>query len=692
MRSGLRSLARLAACALFLAVAGCAAAREVRAIKTELLDRPETFDVRFRGVASFREGTLLLAMREELRDFEDEGFSAAAIDDAAYTLQGWYQDQGFPFALVEYALERSEGGRPRVTLRVEEGPRVVVAEVRLRGNEHFDAEALSRELQGPTTGALGLGRLYLVEARARDAARAMEGRYFQAGFLRVEVRGPEIEYSTDRRSARLTYDVTEGPRFHLAAVELLADEGVDLAASRRAVEAFLGRPYFPRLAYEVRAAAEGPFAEGGHADVETDLVQELDPERGEARLRIVLHPGQAVRLRSVRVEGNARTREAFVREQLGLREGDLYARSAEGAAFRRLYATGLFDSVELLLQGDGPERDLLVRLHEAETLSVSAELGYGAWERARVILGVREGNLFGTGRSIAAQVKYAERARGLRLFVADPYTIDRDNVLGATTFLELREQVSFESREFGAGVNLTHHWDPDHRSVLGYEFRVSRAGDVTVDEPVDGEDIVEDVNISALYLTQVLDTRDSFFLPTRGAWLRARADLSLDELGTQLPFVRLDGRHARYHPLRPGTVLAWTVRLGVILPLEDEPIPIQERYFNGGQNTVRSFREDELGPKDDDGDPVGGEAFSVGSVELRQDIVGDFSLAFFVDAGNVSLDHRDALAFRDVRYGVGPGLRWLLPIGPVRLDWGINPDPAPDERDWVLQFSLGVAF
>jgi outer membrane protein assembly factor BamA len=216
---------------------------------------------------------------------------------------------------------------------------------------------------------------------------------------------------------------------------------------------------------------------------------------------------------------------------------------------------------------------------------------------------------------------------------------------------------------------------------------------VEVDVPVGEDDLTRDVNISALYLTQVLDTRDTFFLPTRGRWLRVRADFSLDELGTELPFVRLDGRHVRYHPLRPGTVLAWTARLGVIVPLEgDEEIPLQERYFNGGQNTVRSFREDELGPRDADGDPIGGEAFSVASVELRQDIVGDFSLALFADAGNVSLEASDALAFDDMRFGVGPGLRWLLPIGPVRLDWGINPDPRPEERDWVLQFSLGVAF
>ena len=690
MRTAPRAWLLVLVAALLLSAPGCGTAQGVRALKTELLERPSSFDVEFRGASTFRDGTLLRAMREELRDFEADGFPAAAIDDAAYTLEGWYEDQGFPFATVGYELEPGE--RPRARFDIDEGPRTVVDEIVLRGNRHLDATLLSREVRGPTTGALGLGRLLLVRSRAEAAARAMEARYYQEGFLEVAVTGPEIELSEDRSSARLVYAIEEGPRFRLTEVELVAEEGTDLTASREAVEPLLGRPYFPRLAYEVRAAAEAPLAARGHADVRSSFEEQLDRERGQARLRVRVVPGEEVRIVAVRIEGSSRTRESFVREQLGITAGDLYSRPAEAAAFRRLYATGLFDSVRLELEGEGPKRQLLVTLRESETLSVSAELGYGAWERTRVILGVRETNLLGTGRSLSAQLKVAERARGLRLYASDPYTIDRDNVLGATAFLELREQVSFESRELGAGLNLTHHWSPDQRSVLGYEYRISRAGDVLAQAPPGTEGYTEDVNISALYLTQVLDTRDTFFLPTRGHWLRARADLSLDALGTELPFVRLDGRYARYLSLQPGTVLAWTARLGVVLPLADEVIPIQERYFNGGQNTVRSFREDELGPTDADGEPLGGEAFSVGSLELRQELVGDFSMALFVDAGNVSLDHQAALAFDDLRFGVGPGLRWLLPIGPVRVDWGINPDPRPDERDWVLQFSLGVAF
>ncbi len=691
-RSARRTPGALLAVLLLMLLFACRAGEQLQGLKTELLDKPKTFELEFRGDRTFRRGILQRAIQEELLDFEQMNFPAAAIDDAAYTLVGFYNDRGFPFAAVDYEFERSPKGKPRATFVIDEGPRTVVETVTFRGNAHFTAEDLFRQLRGPTTQALGLGKLYYVEAQADSAARSVESLYYQTGFLDVRVLGPEITFDESKRGVSLEFEVVEGPRFRLTEIELEPIEGQDMSQASAAARTFLGRPYFPRLAYEVRAAAEDHFAELGYVDAQSSFEESLDHATGEARLKIRLKLGELVRVRAVSVEGNTSTRESFILDQAGLESGQLLTRSAESDAFRSLYATGLFDSVDLQLQGQGAERDLVILVSEIETLSVSAEVGYGAWERARVIVGVRENNFLGTGRSLSVQAKLADRARGVTFFGSDPYTLNRRNVIGATAFWEEREQVSFDSLEVGAGFNITRFWTRQLRNIYGYEYRISQSDNVDVDVPGLNPDLDEDVNISSLYVTNIYDTRDSFFLPRRGMWVRARADFSLDALGTELPFVRLDGRIARYRPISETAQVAWTFRAGMIYPLEDQGIPLQERYFNGGQNTVRSFREDELGPTDAKGNPIGGEAFTVVSMELRQDLVRSFSAALFVDAGNVSLDYEDVLTFRDLRYAVGPGIRWLLPIGPVRLDWGINPNPREGEQDWVLQFSLGVAF
>ena len=137
--------------------------------------------------------------------------------------------------------------------------------------------------------------------------------------------------------------------------------------------------------------------------------------------------------------------------------------------------------------------------------------------------------------------------------------------------------------------------------------------------------------------------------------------------------------------------MSW--RGGVIAPFEStETIPIQERFFNGGENTVRAFKEDQLGPKDSDGNPVGGEAYNVFTAEWRVPVKGRPGWASFYDIGNVVLDASDVGALEDYRGGLGTGLRYDLPVGPLRLDMAWSDDPEDGEPAWVLHFSVGFSF
>jgi len=662
-------------------------------VRTRLFERPEAFDLEFEGVRSLSPGLLQRAATAELEDFVEGGFRAAPIDDAAYAMAGFYRARGFPAAQVQYELETADRPKPRVLFRVIEGPRCTVGEVRVTGATVFEPGRLARLLRGATTQAFGLGSLFYVETEAQAARGAIEGLYLQSGYLKVRVEGPEVSFNAERTRADIQFQVVEGPRFLLREIEVEDQPHQDLAEVRARLGDYVGRAWFPRVAYELRAAAAGVLADRGYPEAAATTEEEVDHTTGDVRVRLQLAPGPEVHLKEVIVEGNQRTNETFIRNLLDMRPGDLYRREAERRAFRALYGTGLFDSVDLLLEGEGQVRCLRVVLEESETLQLGIEIGYGSFERARLLLTATEQNLFGTGRNLHFEGKLAQRATGARLVYTDPYTIDRDNVLGATLYAEKRQLPGFDSVEIGTGLSLTRHWGPRYRNVYGYEYRLSEASDVIANDPSLGDALTEDAYVSALYLTNVYDSRESFFLPRSGTWLRFRTEFAPEALGSELNFLRLDGRLVRYHPLDDRNLIAWTVRGGVIIPTGvSADIPLQERFYNGGQNTVRSFKEDELGPEDANGVPLGGEAYSVISLEYRRELVSSLSAALFVDAGNVSSDYHDALEFADLRYGLGPGLRWLLPIGPVRLDWGINPNPRPNERDWVLQFSLGVAF
>ena len=145
------------------------------------------------------------------------------------------------------------------------------------------------------------------------------------------------------------------------------------------------------------------------------------------------------------------------------------------------------------------------------------------------------------------------------------------------------------------------------------------------------------------------------------------------------------------------SLLAFGARAGIVYPLDTagQPaayaIPIDERFFTGGSTTVRSFAERDLGPHDPRGNPIGGQYYSIFNVEYTFPIYGEILGAVFVDAGNLLPDASEP-GLNDLRYGIGAGLRYNLPIGPVRLDYGVNPSPKENEAFGAFHFSFGFAF
>jgi len=218
--------------------------------------------------------------------------------------------------------------------------------------------------------------------------------------------------------------------------------------------------------------------------------------------------------------------------------------------------------------------------------------------------------------------------------------------------------------------------------------------------------------------TQTLDLRKSPLVSPRGLVVSNTVDVATKGLGSDIEYVRGTGRVSYYIGFGPESqapgvalaedpnrsaferwysqsLLAFGARVGTIHVLGSEStpfdLPIDERFFNGGSTTVRSFMERDLGPHDHRGHPLGGEFFTVFNAEYTFPIYGELQGAFFFDAGNLLPSSEDP-GLNDMRYAIGGGLRYKLPIGPIRLDYGVNPDPHEHEDRGAFQFSFGFAF
>ncbi|MGH8100360.1 MAG: BamA/OMP85 family outer membrane protein, partial [Chthoniobacterales bacterium] len=358
---------------------------------------------------------------------------------------------------------------------------------------------------------------------------------------------------------------------------------------------------------------------------------------------------------------------------------------------------------------------LEIAAEEAKPKEFGVSVGYGTFPGAIFGVQYRDRDIFGYGRPLTTSVEISQRSYKGEILYEDPFFFDTDfgfkARVGALTF-DFDGYSKFES---GGRLELT-------RKIV----KQDEAGIVFAVRHVDVTS--EGINprflgptsyfANTLGFTNTLDFRDSPLVSPRGFIINNTLDLALNAFGSDIEFVRGTARVGYYlpfgpKPLTPGVVgdvkdtplarwfhgssIAFGARAGLIHSLttsgadEATEIPIDERFFNGGNNTVRSFGERDLGPLDPKGNPIGGEFFTVFNIEYTFPIVGELQGALFTDAGNL-LPSSEHPSLDDMRYGVGMGLRYKLPIGPIRLDYGFNPDPHEHEDSGAFHFSFGFAF
>jgi outer membrane protein insertion porin family len=327
----------------------------------------------------------------------------------------------------------------------------------------------------------------------------------------------------------------------------------------------------------------------------------------------------------------------------------------------------------------------------------------------------RDRDLFGYGRPLTTSIEVSQRGYKGEILYEDPFFFDSDFVFKARLAALTFDFDGYSKFELGGRVELTRKITKYDEASVSFAVRHVKITDADIKPRFLGD---QNYFVNTLGFTNTLDMRESPFVTPRGFLINNTLDLASSAFGSDIEFIRGTIRTGYYlpfgpKPLTPGVVedkpgtplqrwfqqssIAFGARAGIIHsltvsgPEEATAIPIDERFFNGGSDTVRSFGERDLGPHDHRGHPLGGEFFTVFNIEYTFPIFGELLGAVFTDAGNL-LPTSEEPGLDDMRYALGAGLRYKLPVGPIRLDYGVNPDPHPDEDFGAFHFSFGFAF
>ncbi|MDF1577424.1 MAG: outer membrane protein assembly factor BamA [Desulfurivibrionaceae bacterium] len=672
------------------------------------------FRVRITGNHELSTETLQAVAAEELHDFRRAGFSSADADDAAYQMELVYRNLGYRFATVDYGVERPADGEPILIFTVEEGVRVRLTEIVPVGNVDVPTETLL-DFFTAQAAATPAGGKWLVESSLTAAVDRIRNYYYTNGYLQAEVGAPQFTFSGDRSSVSVLVAIDEGSRFIVHDLdftgELLPEVADDLAEIR---ETLVGRPYVPRQSvFLPKSRVIELYGNLGYPDARVEVARRDDPQAPATAvvLEVLIDSGPRVTIAGLRITGNDKTEKEFIVSRLKLSPGEIYSTAKERASFSGLYRTGLFSLVRLsMVETEVPERRLLlVELEELPGRELSFELGWGSYELLRGKVEMRNRNFTGRGRILSASAAASLKSTDLSLGYSDPWLFGRDLVFDLPIYRRTRTEPSFDRTETGISTVLSKRFGEPRVGVsLAYLLRYTQQSSVSVDVREAGENY----NFASVKLQASRDSRDDLFFPAAGYRSLVAVEITDQALGSSLAFVRFTTTNRFFYSVGLRTVLGVRYDTGFVVPTtEDLTLPLAERFFNGGAGTVRSFRESELGPKDPlTGDPLGGSAYNVFSLELRHRFKHNFGGSLFLDYGNVApsgdrtLDHAVSKSafisatfgdyFSNFRAALGIGIQYILPVGPLRLDCAFNPavDEAQREDEFTVHLTVGMAF
>src|SRR5436305_1088598 len=691
---------------------------ERRAVVKEQEKRAKrTSIIEFRGQQAFDEKELRVALKEEITTIDDFGLSPARADDLAFFLEVFYRKHGYAKVNMNYVIESGD----RLRLDITEGPRFILSTVVFDGNAHEPADRLFEYMVGPTRERYSRleKRLPFVAADMQEVTHLVQRFDIAEGFLDVVVDQPRYKFQPQSDDVDVVVPIHEGRQYSFGHVAFTGQTVYGAEALRPQLVDLLQRPYTGARVEDIPRRLEAYFKARGYYDVK--VVANGAPEEavaGRVPVHVVISAGPVYHFDGVTVNGLRRLHPGFVTKRFTRLSGKTYSPDVLDERFRTLMKTGQFNLLQIKpVPVDGHLLRLDISAEEAKSREFGFWVGFDTYEGALAGVQVGDRDLFGYGRPVTASIEVSQRSYKGEILYQDPFFFDTDFVFSARAYALTFNYDGYTKFELGGRFELSRKITKYDEAALIFSVRHVKITDSQI-----GPDFLLGPSgylVNSIGLTNTLDLRESPYVNPRGFLIGNTLDLASSALGSDIEFIRGTMRVGYYlpfgpKPLTPGVVedqppgtllqrwfrqssIAFGARAGVIHSLtnsgsdEATAIPFYERFFIGGATTVRSFGERDLGPHDNHGHPVGGEFYTVFNVEYTFPILGELQGAVFTDAGNL-LPTSEDVGLNDMRYAIGAGLRYKLPVGPIRLDYGVNPDPHEFEDFGAFHFSFGFAF
>jgi outer membrane protein insertion porin family len=516
--------------------------------------------------------------------------------------------------------------------------------------------------------------------------------YHDNGYLQARILDSRVTVDSADEAVDLYIRMTEGVVTKIDSIRVDGNRAFSDTTLLYRVDLKSGQHLYTQKIHDGMLSMATLYADSGYLSATVTPEAQVDSNVHLASLSFHVKEGTRYSIESIAIRGLQHTNEHVVQRELLFRDGDVVNYADLLETQRRLYLTGLFESVFVRPDSaeDPTKKVIVVELREKLAGEFNLGLSYGSVEKIRGKMQVQTANLAGTGRQLGSTILLSfiqQRAEGS---FSEPWTFGTRWRTDINAYFELQQQPGYDIRRYGGTATLGHLLGRRSNVSLTYRLENGRLSNVKV---VDTLVQNFDPKVRSLTLTYKLDDRDDPFNTTSGTYTELNNELAGAFLQGNNTFVRTTARFKYFYSFDDATVLGTALQVGWMHAFgSTSTIPLSERFFAGGPNALRSFDYQRIGPLDPSNNPLGGTVeFIWNLAELRRAVYKFFGAVAFVDIGQVWGKPRD-VRLNDIRISIGPGLRLNTPLGMARLDYGFNFFSRSGEASGKIFFSMGQAF
>jgi len=667
-----------------------------------ITEKPIIKQMLFSGNRSIRDKKLQDIVKSRVGEFLDN----RQLKEDANEIYKLYEKKGFHLAKVNFDINvDSNTNKALVTFVIDEGVKSRVRKILISGNKTFKTGRLLKLIKTKKGGLFSAG-FFKKEVFDEDMER-LKVFYEDNGFIDVKIT-PSLEYTQNNRFISIDIVVEEGRKYVTGDITVRGNQVFSKEAILLKLKMKAGATFSRNALKREEQGIQDMYFEKGYifADVRADILLNEKTERIDITYNVI--EGEVCYVDKIIIKGNTKTKDVVIRRELRIFPGDRFDGVKLRRSKERLFNLGFFEEVSYdIEEGPSPtKKNLIITVKEAKTGEFSFGGGYSSIDRLVGFIEIAQNNFdimnfpnfTGAGQSLRVRAEFGRTRRDYLVSFTEPWVFDRPISFGfdlyrRTHYRSGTSGFSYDEQRTGGDIRLGRAFGEFNRGDLTYRLEEVKISDVPSNASSDFK-AEEGTNTVSSFTAQLSrDTRDSVFNPTKGYTGYFSTEVAGGPFGADKDFIKNLVGGSLYMTHFENLVLELSLRAGTVDTFSDSPrVPIYERFFAGGANTIRGYKERRVGPKDVSGEPIGGRSMVIANMEYTFPLFEYIKGAAFYDVGNV-WDKVSDIGSGDYKSGTGMGVRIKTPLGPIKLDYGFPLDKLPGEKkQGRFYFSMSRGF